>query len=99
MLVTDTTTNDVPSTSVSRPLPVSPAHRTSRADLVQSNVIVNQPGRTGIGEHFGHAPCIDRHQPGLQIISNFDMKLAAGHQAILHRIQREEARTRSQNGI
>jgi hypothetical protein len=78
-----TTATDV--TSLSRPLPVSPAQGTSRLD-----VIVNQPstvpGPTGIGEHMhvGHASCIDCHQPGSQIII---LRFSTGHQAILHHIQ------------
>jgi hypothetical protein len=43
-----TAATDVPSTSVSRPLPVSPVQETSCVDLVQLN---DQPGLTGIGEH------------------------------------------------
>jgi hypothetical protein len=57
---------DVPSTSVSRPqaLPASLAQENSRVDIVQPNVITNQPstvplaGPTGVGEQIGHALCI-----------------------------------------
>ena len=79
-----TTTTDVPSTSVSRPLPVSP-----------QNDIVNQPstvsGPTGIGEQIGRVSCTDRHQPGSQIIT-LRFSLTTRHQAILHHM--EEACTR-----
>lgn len=95
-----TTAIDVPSTSISRPLSVSPAQGTSRVDLVQSNVIANQqpltvPGPTGIGEHIGLNQCIDRYQPGSQIITP-RFSLATGRLAIL---QREEACTRSWHSI
>ena len=82
------TDSDAPSTSVNRPspLPVSPAQRTC-VDLVRSNVIVNQPstgsGPTGIGEHIGHASCIDRHQHGPQIIT---LRFSTGDQEILLRL-------------
>ena len=57
-----------PSTSVSRPLqvPASLAQENSGVDIVQPNVITNQPstvqlaGPTGVGEQIGHASCIDR---------------------------------------
>jgi hypothetical protein len=64
----DTPDANVPSTSTgsvsrpTRPLPATPAQGTSCVDL-QSNVFMNQPstaGPTGIGEHIGHASCIDR---------------------------------------
>ena len=57
-------------TSVPRSLPASPAQGTSRVDIVQSNVTMSQPPTvpvpTAIGEHIGHASCIDRHQAILQ---------------------------------
>ena len=55
-----TTATDVPSTSVSRPLPVSPlAQGTSSVD-VSVNQPSTVPGPTAIGENIGHASCIDR---------------------------------------
>ena len=70
-----TTATDV--TSLSRPLPVSPAQGTSRLDLV-----VNQPST--VGEYVGHASCIDCRQPGSQIIT---LRFSTGHQEIQHHIQ------------
>ena len=52
-----TTATDV--TSLSRPLPVSPAQGTSRLD-VSVNQPSTVPGPTAIGENTGHASCIDR---------------------------------------
>ena len=52
------TATDVPSTSLSNPLPVSPAWGDSCED-----VIMNEPSTPGtsISEHIGHTSCIDCH--------------------------------------
>ena len=57
----------IPSTSASHPLPASLTQGNSHVDIVQPNLITNQPskastvpGSTGVGEQIGHASCIDR---------------------------------------
>ena len=84
------TATDVPSTSVSYPLPVFLEWGTSCED-----VIMNEPSTvpgTGIGEHIGHASCIDCHQPVSQITS---LRFLTANPKILLRMQCEKVCTRT----
>ena len=60
----DVPNTNVPSTSASTSLAVSPAHSSSRVDLIVENVVMNPPstlpGSMGIGELNSYASCIDQ---------------------------------------